>query len=152
MKSVRLALLILLVGPGTAFGLLMGQVASSPVLLCLLVFIQMLYVTMVYGPIAAFLVEFFPAKIRYTSLSIPYHLGNGEFGGWLPFIAVAITAATGNALLAIIYPIVVAGITFVIGTLFVRETRGIQIWDEVGGEAPEIAAATSVATRPAPAV
>jgi MFS family permease len=132
--------------------LLMGQVTGSPILEGLLIFVQMIYVTMVYGPIAAFLVEFFPAKIRYTSLSIPYHLANGEFGGWLPFIALAIAAATGNPLMGIIYPIVVAGATFIIGTLFVRETRGTRIWDEVGGEAPEIAPATSVAARPAPAV
>src|SRR5919205_2732224 len=74
--------------------LLMQQAGTNAVLQCVLVFIQMVYVTMVYGPIAAFLVEFFPAKVRYTSLSIPYHLGNGEFGGWLPFIATAIGAAT----------------------------------------------------------
>jgi MFS family permease len=130
---------------------LMGQVANNAFLLGVLVWIQMIYVTMVYGPIAAFLVEFFPAKIRYTSLSLPYHLGNGWFGGWLPFIAVAITAATGNALLAIVYPIAVAGMTFVIGTFFVRETRGTRIWDEVGGE-PELAGATPVSTQAAPAV
>lgn len=130
---------------------LMGQVASSPFLLGVLVWIQMIYVTMVYGPIAAFLVEFFPAKIRYTSLSIPYHLGNGEFGGWLPFIAAAITAATGNPLLAIVYPIAIAAMSFIIGTIFIRETRGIRIWDEVGGE-PESAQATSVSTQTAPAV
>jgi MFS family permease len=133
--------------------LLMGQVTGSPVLEGLLIWIQMIYVTMVYGPIAAFLVEFFPAKIRYTSLSIPYHLGNGEFGGWLPFIATAIAAATGNALLALVYPIAVAAVTFIVGTLFLRETRGTRIWDEVGGEAPEIAAAAGAPTaRPAPAV
>jgi hypothetical protein len=113
----------------------------------------MIYVTMVYGPIAAFLVEFFPAKIRYTSLSLPYHLGNGEFGGWLPFIATAITAATGNPLLALVYPIAVAAMSFIIGTFFIRETRGIRIWDEVGGEAPEVAAESAVSgVRPAPAV
>src|SRR5690348_7153608 len=131
---------------------LMGQVTASPVLEGLLIFIQMIYVTMVYGPIAAFLVEFFPAKIRYTSLSIPYHLGNGEFGGWLPFIATAIAAATGNPLLALVYPIVVAAVTFIIGTLFIRETRGTRIWDEVGGEAPEAAeAGTVTGARIAPA-
>jgi MFS family permease len=132
--------------------LLMGQVTGSPVLEGVLIFIQMIYVTMVYGPIAAFLVEFFPAKIRYTSLSIPYHLGNGEFGGWLPFIATAIAAATGNALLALAYPIAVAAMTFLVGTFFIRETRGTRIWDEVGGEAPEIAGAPSVSARPAPAI
>jgi len=132
--------------------LLMVQFAGSPVLEGVLVFIQMIYVTMVYGPIAAFLVEFFPAKIRYTSLSIPYHLGNGEFGGWLPFIATAIAAATGNPLLGLVYPIAVAAMTFVIGSIFVRETRGVRIWDEVGGEAPEIAEAGAVAPRTVPAV
>src|ERR671938_2019344 len=74
-----------------------GKIASAnPNILVetILVWIQIIYVTMVYGPIAAFLVEFFPARIRYTSLSIPYHLGNGEFGGWLPFIQTGIVAAT----------------------------------------------------------
>lgn len=133
--------------------LLMGQVTDSPILEGVLIWIQMLYVTMVYGPIAAFLVEFFPAKIRYTSLSIPYHLGNGEFGGWLPFIATAITAATGNPLLALAYPIAVAAITFIIGTLFVRESRGTRIWDEVGGEPEEAATTAAVAgARPATAI
>jgi len=131
---------------------LMGQVAPNPFLLGVLVFIQMIYVTMVYGPIAAFLVEFFPARIRYTSMSLPYHLGNGWFGGWLPFIAVAITAATGNALLAIVYPIAVAAMTFLIGTLFIRETRGTRIWDEVGGEEPVEAIPAPGPAQTAPAV
>jgi MFS family permease len=117
----------------------------------LLVFIQMIYVTMVYGPIAAFLVEFFPAKIRYTSLSIPYHLGNGEFGGWLPFIATAIIAATGNVYAALIYPIAIALMSFIIGSLFIRETKDVRIWDEVGGEAPMLGAepAPALTERPA---
>jgi MFS family permease len=99
-----------------------------------LVTIQVIYVTMVYGPVAAFLVEFFPAKIRYTSLSVPYHLGNGEFGGWLPVIAGAIVLATGNIYAGLIYPIAIAIMSFVIGTFFVSETRHVKIWDEVGGE------------------
>jgi len=133
--------------------MLMGQVADNAFLLGVLVWIQMIYVTMVYGPIAAFLVEFFPAKIRYTSLSIPYHLGNGEFGGWLPFIAVAITAATGNPLMALIYPIAVAAMTFIVGSFFLRETRGTRIWDEVGGEAqPAATPAQASGTQTAPAV
>jgi MFS family permease len=131
---------------------LMGQVASSPFLLGVLVWIQMIYVTMVYGPIAAFLVEFFPAKIRYTSLSLPYHLGNGWFGGWLPFIAVAITAATGNPLMALVYPIGIAAMTFVIGTFFLRETRGTRIWDEVGGEPQSVESAVQAGAQTAPAV
>jgi MFS family permease len=109
---------------------------GSAVLLTLLVFIQVIYVTMVYGPIAAYLVELFPAKIRYTSLSIPYHLGNGEFGGLTPFIAASIVAATGNIYAGLIYPIAVALMTFIIGTFFLRETKDIRIWDEVGGAAP----------------
>ena len=98
-----------------------------------LVFIQVLYVTAVYGPIAAFLVEFFPAKIRYTSLSLPYHLGNGWFGGFVPLIATAIVATTGNIYAGLFYPIIVALMTFVVGGLFIKETFRNRIWDEVGG-------------------
>jgi MFS family permease len=98
-----------------------------------LVWIQVVFVTMVYGPIAAFLVEFFPARIRYTSLSIPYHLGNGWFGGFLPLIAASLLAATGNLYAGLIYPITVALITVVVGGLFIRESRHVRIWDEVGG-------------------
>jgi len=98
-----------------------------------LVWIQVVFVTMVYGPIAAFLVEFFPARIRYTSLSIPYHFGNGWFGGFLPLIAASLLAATGNLYAGLIYPIVVALITVVIGGLYIKESRHVKIWDEVGG-------------------
>ena len=104
-------------------------------MLVALVFVQLVLVTMVYGPIAAFLVEYFPARIRYTSLSVPYHLGNGEFGGWLPFIATAIVAATGNIYAGLIFPIAVAIMTVVIGGLWIRETKDTRIWEEVGGEA-----------------
>jgi MFS family permease len=96
-----------------------------------LVLIQVVYVTMVYGPIAALLVEMFPGKIRYTSLSLPYHIGNGEFGGWLPFIATALVAATGNRFAGLIFPIVVALICFVVGTTMLQETHKTQIWKEV---------------------
>jgi hypothetical protein len=81
-----------------------------------------IYVTMVYGPIAAWLVELFPARIRYTSMSLPYHIGNGWFGGFLPVTSFAIVAATGNIYAGLWYPIVVAVITVVIGSLFLRET------------------------------
>jgi len=107
---------------------------SSPpdrVVLTALVFVQVLYVTMVYGPLAAFLVEFFPARIRYTSLSLPYHLGNGVFGGLTPFIATAIVAATGNPYAGLTYPMAIAAMTFVIGALFLPETRHRSIWREV---------------------
>jgi MFS family permease len=108
---------------------------GSATILMLLVFIQVIYVTMVYGPIAAYLVELFPAKIRYTSLSIPYHIGNGDFGGLTPFIATAIVAGTGNIYAGLAYPIAVALMTFVVGTFFLKETNKVRIWDEVGGQA-----------------
>ncbi len=92
-------------------------------MLILLVFIQLIYVTMVYGPIAAFLVELFPARIRYTSMSLPYHIGNGWFGGMLPLTAAALVAAKGNIFAGLWYPVIVAGITFVIGMIFIRESR-----------------------------
>ena len=88
---------------------------------------------MVYGPIAAFLVEAFPAKIRYTSMSLPYHFGNGWFGGFLPLISTALVAKTGNIYAGLIYPISVAILTFIVGTLFLKETHKNRIWDEVGG-------------------
>ena len=80
-----------------------------------------------YGPIAAMLVEMFPARIRYTSMSLPYHLGNGWFGGFLPTTAFAITAATGNIYSGLWYPVTIAAVTVVIGSLFIRETRGVDI-------------------------
>src|SRR6185503_16796913 len=100
-------------------------------ILVLLVFIQVMWVTMVYGPIAAYLVEAFPAKIRYTSLSLPYHIGNGVFGGLLPVIGVSVVANTGNIYAGLYYPIVVASITFVVGSLLLKETRHTLIWDEI---------------------
>ena len=89
--------------------------------------IMVIYVTMVYGPIAAFLVEMFPTKIRYTSMSLPYHIGNGWFGGMLPLLATAVVAATGNIYNGLWYPIGVAVMTVVIGLLFLRDTRGVDI-------------------------
>jgi hypothetical protein len=102
-----------------------------PVVLGALVFAQVLFVAMTYGPIAAYLVEAFPARIRYTSLSLPYHLGNGWFGGFTPFIAASATAATGNRFAGLWYPIGVTLMTVVIGTLFARETRGTSTWHEL---------------------
>ncbi len=89
--------------------------------------ILVIYVTMVYGPIAAMLVEMFPTNIRYTSMSLPYHIGNGWFGGFLPTTAFAMVAATGNIYYGLWYPIVVAGVTAVIGALFLRETKDVDI-------------------------
>jgi len=110
--------------------------ASSPlrpVTMTLLVFVQVIFVTMVYGPIAAFLVEAFPAKIRYTSLSLPYHIGNGWFGGFTPLIATAVVGATGHIYAGLWYPISIALLTFIVGTIFLRESKDVRIWDEVGG-------------------
>jgi MFS family permease len=93
------------------------------VMVILLCTILVLYVTMVYGPIAAWLVELFPVQIRYTSMSLPYHIGNGWFGGFLPVTSFAIVAATGNIYNGLWYPIIVAAVTIVIGGLFLRETK-----------------------------
>jgi len=93
----------------------------------LILIIMVIYVTMVYGPIAAFLVELFPTKIRYTSMSLPYHIGNGWFGGILPLLATAIVAATGNIYNGLWYPIIVAVMSVVVGGLFLRDTKDIDI-------------------------
>ena len=93
--------------------------------------ILLVFVTMVYGPIAAYLVEAFPAKIRYTALSLPYHIGNGVFGGLLPVVGLTIVARTGNIYAGLYYPIVVAALTFVIGSLLLTETHNVLIWREV---------------------
>jgi MFS family permease len=98
--------------------------------LVLLVFIQVIYVCMIYGPIAAYLVEAFPAKIRYTSLSLPYHIGNGVFGGLLPLIGLSLCAKTGNIYAGLYYPMIVAAITLVFGSIFLKETHGTLIWAE----------------------
>ena len=108
----------------------MQATAPNTVLITLLIFGLVLCVTMVYGPIAAFLVESFPARIRYTSVSLPYHVGNGYFGGWLPFIATAVVASTGNIYAGLWYTIGVALMTFVIGTIFLRETNQVSIHSE----------------------
>jgi hypothetical protein len=86
---------------------------------------------MTYGPIAAYLVEAFPARIRYTSLSLPYHLGNGIFGGMLPVIGLYLCASTGNIYAGLMYPIGIALLTFLVGTWKLQETRHIKIWDEL---------------------
>ena len=113
----------------TSFGELVSNRTAWA--LILLVFIQVFWVTMVYGPIAAYLVEAFPAKIRYTALSLPYHIGNGVFGGLLPVIGLSVVAQTGNIYAGLYYPMIVAGITFVVGAIFLRETHGHRIWEEV---------------------
>jgi MFS family permease len=108
----------------------------NPVMLTALVFVQVVFVTMVYGPIAAFLVEAFPARIRYTSMSLPYHFGNGWFGGFLPIIATSLVAQTGNIYAGLAFPIVVALITVVVGSIMLRDQHNESIWAEVykGGD------------------
>jgi MFS family permease len=100
------------------------------VMLTLLVFVQVIYVTMVYGPIAAFLIEAFPAKIRYTSFSLPYHIGNGWFGGTLPLIAGLLVAKTGNIYAGLYWVIGVALMTFLVGTFALNESHRVEIWKE----------------------
>jgi MFS family permease len=101
--------------------------AINQTMVTVLLFILVLYVTMVYGPIAAMLVEMFPARIRYSSMSLPYHIGNGWFGGFLPMTAFAIVAAKGDIYSGLWYPIIVAGLTLVVGTLFVKERKNVDI-------------------------
>ena len=115
---------------------MLGIYKENPVILTILVWYMVILVTMVYGPIAAFLVEFFPARIRYTSMSLPYHIGNGVFGGGVPFIATLLAATfTGIPLIGLAYPIAVAALGVVVGGLGVREpTHEVKIWDEVGGQ------------------
>lgn len=96
-------------------------------MLVLILTILVIYVTMVYGPIAAWLVELFPTRIRYTSMSLPYHIGNGWFGGFLPTTAFALVALTGNIYSGLWYPIAVAAMSFVIGVLFLPETKDVDI-------------------------
>jgi MFS family permease len=103
-------------------------------MLTLMIFVQVLFVCLIYGPIAAYLIEAFPAKIRYTSLSLPYHIGNGVFGGLLPLIGLSSVAGTGNIYAGLYYPMIVAGFTFVVGSLLLKETHGVHIWAETAGE------------------
>jgi len=101
--------------------------AMDKPMVVLLLWILVIYVTLVYGPIAAMLVEMFPTRIRYTSMSLPYHIGNGWFGGFLPTTAFAIVAATGNIYSGLWYPVGIATMTLVIGMIFVKETKDVDI-------------------------
>jgi MFS family permease len=127
----------------TYYPIYKAMVASTPdpanpnmVALVLLVFVQVLYVTMVYGPIAAFLIEAFPAKIRYTSFSLPYHLGNGWFGGTLPLIGALLVREYDNPFAGVWFPIAVATMTFLIGTFFLNESHRTEIWREAEAARP----------------
>jgi MFS family permease len=106
-----------------------AQPLNQPMLVAL-VFLQVLLVTMVYGPIAAFLVELFPTRIRYTSMSLPYHIGNGVFGGLTPYVASLLVERTGNAYAGLAYPIAIALVTVVVGAALIRERRGASLADE----------------------
>ncbi|HUI18497.1 MAG TPA: MFS transporter [Alphaproteobacteria bacterium] len=113
----------------------LGTFKDNPVVLTILVFYLVILVTMVYGPIAAFLVELFPAKIRYSSMSLPYHIGNGVFGGLVPAAGASIAALTGIALGGLFYPMGIAAIGVVVSLAGSREpTHHVNIWDEVGGQ------------------
>jgi MFS family permease len=113
----------------------LGTYKDDPVILTILIFYMVILVTMVYGPIAAFLVELFPARIRYTSMSLPYHIGNGVFGGGVPFIGASIVAATGIPLAGLFYPMAIAGLGVIVSLVGLREpTHHVKIWDEVGGQ------------------
>lgn len=103
----------------------------SPVMLGVFIFIQMIYVTLVYGPMAAYLVEMFPTRVRYTSMSLPYHLGNGVFGGMVPIIGLSLIQSTGNNLAGTYYPIGIAAICFIIGAIFLKETKNVDITADV---------------------
>ena len=127
----------------TYYPIYKAMVASTPdptnpnmVALVLLVFVQVVYVTMVYGPIAAFLIEAFPAKIRYTSFSLPYHLGNGWFGGTLPLIGALLVREFDNPFAGIWFPIAVALMTFFVGTFFLDESHRTEIWKEAEAARP----------------
>ncbi|NTV62249.1 MAG: MHS family MFS transporter [Oscillochloris sp.] len=101
--------------------------AYSPLMLGVLVFVQMVFVTMAYGPIAAFLVEMFPSRIRYSSMALPYHLGNGVFGGLVPLIGMYVLQASGDSLAGLFYPITVAVICVIVGAIFLRDTQHVDI-------------------------
>ena len=116
----------------------LGTFKDNPLILTALVWYMVILVTMVYGPIAAFLIELFPARIRYSSMSLPYHVGNGVFGGGVPFIATLLAGMfTGIPLIGLAYPMSIAALGVIVSTLGLRhETKDTQIWDEVGGAQP----------------
>ncbi len=115
----------------------LGTFKDSPFILFLLVLYLVILVTMVYGPIAAFLVELFPAKIRYSSMSLPYHIGNGVSGGLVPAASTWLASITGIALGGLFYPMGIAALGVVVSLGFIKEpTHEVKIWDEVGGGAP----------------
>lgn len=126
--------------------LLFPYIGYNPVMLSILVLIQVIYVTMVYGPIAAFLVELFPTKIRYTSMSLPYHIGNGVFGGLVPIIGLSLLNATGNNFAGLWYPMAIAAICVIVCYFFVPETKDVDIADARTATAVRYEAAATAGT------
>nr|ALV86766.1 major facilitator superfamily [uncultured bacterium P2N10] len=124
--------------PKVLTGLGVGEVLQNPVALKLmgLVWLQVLLVTLVYGPIAAYLVEAFPARIRYTAMSLPYHIGNGVFGGLLPVIGLTLVARTGDINAGLYYPMAIAAMSLVVGSLLLPQTHGTRIWEEAAPPPP----------------
>ena len=122
-----------------------GATHPNKPLLAFLIWIQFMYACMAYGPIAAYLVEAFPAKVRYTSISLPYHIGNGVFGGLLPLIGLSLCASTHNIYAGLCYPVVVAALSFVFGAVALRETHGTLIWNEVAQSPPRLSLSESEA-------
>ncbi len=112
-------------------GITMAAHPLNALAIVALIVIQIIFAAMITGPVAAFLVESFPARVRYTSMSLPYHFGNGWFGGFLPLIATALVARTGNIYAGLFYPSAIALMTFIVGSLVLEETRHRRIWDEV---------------------
>lgn len=134
-----------------AGSLVPAPIASKPniLLLVLMVWIPVIYACMIYGPIAAYLVEAFPAKVRYTSISLPYHIGNGVFGGLLPLIGLSLCAATHNILAGLYYPICVSLFCLVFGIFMLKETRGTLIWKEIEAGTAALPARLDVEQSPA---
>jgi MFS family permease len=117
----------------------MAAVKDSPFLLGVLVFYLVILVALVYGPVAAFLVELFPTRIRYTSMSLPYHVGNGVFGGLVPLAGASIAAAFGGPLYGLLYPIGIAAIGVVVSIAWLpARSDTVRLWDEVGGALPRL--------------
>ncbi len=106
------------------------SVDPNALLLILIVLVQVVFVTMVYGPIAAFLVDLFPTRIRYTSLSVPYHIGNGIFGGLVPLIGKSLESGTGNMYAGLAYPIGIALLTALIGGIYIRDPGSVKLWED----------------------
>jgi len=130
----KILMLGFLLAAVTFYPIYLGIAAFShplnfPVVVALVV-LQLIYASMAYGPLAAFLVELFPAKIRYTSLSLPYHIANGEFGGFTPLIATSIVKVTGNIFAGLSWPISIAALTLVVSFRYLKETKNVKIWEE----------------------